>query len=436
MLGNETQNLEFKQEYVPGIRKEVIAFANAEGGTILVGVRKDGVVIGIGNPDEVMLQIANSLKDSIVPDIMPFVDIRAIELEHKQVIQIEVAIGTNCPYYLKEKGLRPSGVYVRKGSSSQPMSDEGIREMIIENSGHSYETERSLNQNLTFDVIASEMKKRNIEFGSSQKKTLKLVGEDDLYTNLAFIVSDQFETTTKVAFFQGSDKAIFRSRREFSGSILKQLEEVYQYLDIYNKTKATFSGLDRIDTRDYPEEAVREALLNSFVHRDYSVQASNLINVYDDRIEFVSIGGLVSGIELSSIFLGISRTRNPNLASLFYRMHLIESYGTGIEKIQRAYEEKKPIFETAKGVFRVTLFNQNEHSSKTELDTIRNKESLDDQRRRLLEYARTNNGITRKEAQDLLASGSTKAFRLLKELCDLGQLRAVGNGRLSKYIPK
>ena len=84
---------------------------------------------------------------------------------------------------------------------------------------------------------------------------------------------------------------------------MKQLEDVYRFIDLNNRIKSTFFGLDRIDVRDYPEEAVREALLNSMVHRDYSFSGSNLINIYEDRIEFVSLGGLVSGLELRSIFL-------------------------------------------------------------------------------------------------------------------------------------
>lgn len=333
MLAFENQNIEFKQEYVPDIRKEVMGFANAEGGTVYVGVRKDGAVLGIGDPDGVMLQIVNSLKDSLAPDIMPFVRVNTVEIEEKQVIEIDVTTGTNRPYYLREKGLKPGGVYVRKGSSTQPMTEEGIREMILQNSGRSFERCRSMNQELTFYTLQTEMQRRSIEIGPSQMRTLKLIGEDGLYTNLALLLSDQCETTTKVALFQGTDKELFRDRKEFTGSILKQLEDVYQFIDLVNKTKATFSGLDRTDWRDYPEEAVREALLNSIVHRDYSFSGSNLVNVYEDRIEFVSLGGLVSGLELKSIFLGVSQSRNPNLAAVFYRMRLIESYGTGIGKI-------------------------------------------------------------------------------------------------------
>ena len=440
MLSFENQNIEFKQEYVPDIRKEVMGFANAEGGTVYVGIRKDGTVFGVGDPDGVILQIVNSLKDALAPDIMPFVRVNSVEIEGKQVVEINVTTGTNRPYYLREKGLKPSGVYVRKGSSTQPMTEEGIREMILQNSGRSFELCRSMNQELTFHTLQAEMQKRLIELGTSQMRTLKLIGEDGLYTNLALLLSDQCETTTKVALFQGTDKEVFRDRKEFTGSILKQLEEVYQFINLLNKTKATFSGLDRTDMRDYPEEAVRESLLNSIVHRDYSFSGSNLVNIYENRMEFVSLGGLVSGLELKSIFLGVSQSRNPNLAAVFYRMRLIESYGTGIGKIERAYKtyQFQPEFETAKGVFRVTLPNRNEKQEREERakDHVDTMVSLNEQKSLIVQYAKENGSVTRKEVEDLIGAGTTKAFRLLKELCEAGKLEQKGNGKLSTYVIK
>ena len=99
-----------------------------------------------------------------------------------------------------------------------------------------------------------------------------------------------------------------------------------------NKTEATFEGLTRKDERDYPTETIREALLNAVVHREYSFSGSTLINIYEDRIEFISLGGIISGLSLDSIMLGVSQSRNEKLANIFYRLHLIEAYGTGIKK--------------------------------------------------------------------------------------------------------
>lgn len=183
MVTFENQNIEFKQEYVPDLRKEVMGFANADGGTVYVGIRKDGVVLGVSDPDGVMFQIVNFLKDSLAPDIMPFVRVTTIELEEKPVIEIDVTTGINRPYYLRKKGLKPSDVYVRKGSSTQPMTEEGIREMILQNSGRSFKQCRSMNQELTFHTLQTEMQRRSIEIGASQMRTFKLIGEDGLYTN-------------------------------------------------------------------------------------------------------------------------------------------------------------------------------------------------------------------------------------------------------------
>ena len=359
----EDSNTEFKEVYVNDVKKEVVAFTNTDGGTIYIGISDDGKVVGLDHLDSVMTQASSALKDGIKPDVMPFVKISSAELEGKNVVKIEVATGTNKPYYLSDKGLKPSGVYVRKGSSSQPVSDEAIREIIIQTSGISYETCRSMNQELSFTSFTEKMKERKLDIGVSQFRTLHLIGEDGLYTNLALLLSDQCEHTLKLAVFQGTDKAVFRDRKEFSGSVLKQLDEMYEAIDRYNKTQSTIKGLYRIDKRDYDEEALREALLNCIVHRDYSFSASTLVNIYDDRIEFVSLGGLVKGLSMDAIYMGVSQSRNPNLAAVFYRMKLIESYGTGIGKIRRAYKElsRKPVFESAAGAFRLTLPQYERH---------------------------------------------------------------------------
>lgn len=438
MVAAENQNMEFKREYAAEIRKEVVAFANSDGGSIFVGVEDNGFVCGLADSDKVANQLSNSLKDAIAPDVMPFVEIEKIEIDGKQVVKVGVSPGVNRPYYIREKGLKPSGVYVRKGSSSQPVTDEGIRQMILQNSQCSYEECRSMKQELTFDALNKALATREIEFGEAQMKTLKLFGADGLYTNLALLLSDQCPVTTKTALYQGRENIVFRDRQEFGGSIIKQMDEVYHYIDLCNKTKATFTGLNRIDARDYPEEAVREAWLNCLVHRDYSFSGSTIINIYDDRIEFVSLGGLVPGLELESIFLGVSQSRNPNLAALFYRMRLIESYGTGIGKINRGYRQKKkaPKFETAAGVFRVTLPNNNEEERTAGSVPVPKPEKKPekDEKAVVMEYVLEHGSITRQQAEMLIQAGSTKAFKILKALCAEDKLSAEGHGRQVRYV--
>ena len=164
-----------------------------------------------------------------------------------------------------------------------------------------------------------------------------LLNEDGLYSNLALLLSDQSPHSIKAAVFEGGRKTAFKDRFEFTGSLLRQLEEVSAFINRYNRTSSRIEGLRRVDERDYPEEAVREALLNAIVHRDYAFSGPGLVSIFDDRMEFVTLGGLVKGISLQDLDLGISIIRNKRLANVFYRLRLIEAYGTGVPKIRECY---------------------------------------------------------------------------------------------------
>lgn len=423
------------------VPKEIIAFANTEGGELYIGIRNDGSVVGVADPDDVMTRVSNVAHDTILPDIMPFIQIRSVEMDGKQVVKTTVSVGSERPYYLAKEGLKPKGVYVRRGSACIPLNEAGIREMIMDSSGKSYEECRSLNQELTFETLSVEMASRDVEFGSAQMKTLKMVGSDGLYTNLALLLSDQCPQTIKVAVFQGNDNAVFRERKEFTGSLLKQLNDAYQFLDFYNKTEARFEGLRRSDQRDYPEDALREALLNSIIHRDYLFTGSTIINMFDGHVEFISLGGLVSGISMEAIFMGVSQSRNPNLAAVFYRLGLVESYGTGVRKIMRLYKgfTSTPVFQTAEGAFTVELPNRNEtrdternHADETSSVTGTASRSQKD-KDMVFALAKEKGAVTRKEVEEACGVGSTKAYKLLKALCEDGLLVQEKHGNQTVY---
>ena len=108
------------------------------------------------------------------------------------------------------------------------------------------------------------------------KRTLGIIGEDGAFTNLGLLLSDQCTHTSKLAVFEGATKTVFKDRNEFSGSLLKQLEDIFSYIDRFNRTRAEFSGLKRIDMRDYPPEAVREALLNAIRSSGLLIQRLNV----------------------------------------------------------------------------------------------------------------------------------------------------------------
>lgn len=446
----ESETVELKSIVTEDIKKELIAFANCNGGKLYVGITDDGTMIGIANPDETMLQITSMVRDSIKPDITMFLHYETITVEGKQIIAIDIQRGTNRPYYLSKKGLRPEGVYVRQGTASVPASDEAIRTMIKETDGNNFEDARAMQQELTFFAAEKEFAQRQVDFGLQQKKTLGILTIDMMYTNLGLLLSDQCPHTIKIASFAGTDQNQFQDRREFSGSLFQQLNDAYAYIDLHNHTQATFEKLYRIDTRDYPEVAVREALLNALVHRDYSYLSSIIIGIYEDRIEFVSIGGLMPGITLNDVLIGLSICRNAKLANVFYRMELIEAYGTGLNKIITAYAscERKPQIIASDHAFKLILPNKNYKQSGPTDNMIVHEtpgtyqvyhptavpyQNTSTAAEQVILLAQKNHLISRREVQEILNVGQSTAGRLLKQMLEDGVLLQQGSGKNTRY---
>lgn len=426
----EGKTIEFKREYMDDIKYAVIAFANTEGGKLYIGINDDGTICGVSDVDNNMLKLTNMIRDVVRPDVTMFTDCTVEQIDGKQIIVLTVQRGTARPYYLHSKGVRPEGVYVRQGASSVPASETAILNMIKETSGDCYEDARSINQQLTFEKATAYFNKKGVDFGDVQKRTLNLISKDGTYSNLGMLLSDQCIATIKMAVFEGSKKSIFKDRKELTGSILQQLEDAYSYIDQFNHTRAEFEGLNRIDKRDYPPEAVREALLNAIVHKDYSVSGSTLISIFDDRIEFVTIGGLVRGISYDDIMLGVSALRNQHLANVFYRLQLIEAYGTGILKINECYMDKaaKPIIEVSNNAFKITLPNLN-YQDKQTADFIAD----DDRIKTVLDLFNQKETIVRKDVDIALGVSQSTASILLRKMTQDGLLKKVGNGRKSGY---
>lgn len=430
MIYTENETVELKSEVTSDVCREIIAFANTRGGTLYIGVSDDGHAVGVENTDRVILQLNNMIRDSIRPDVTMFVRYETAETNGKSIVIVKVQRGTGRPYCLGNKGLRSNGVYVRNGTSTDPASDTAIRRMIMETDGDCFEDMRSLEQELTFSTAEDLFARRGVPFDPVKMQTLGLISQDGIYSNVGLLLSDQCGTTIKAATFSGTDKSCFQDRREFEGSLFRQMEDAYAYLELRNATRSTFEGLYRSDIRSYPEEALREALLNAIIHRDYSFSADTLISVYDDRIEFVSVGGLPEGISLNDIMLGLSVCRNQKLANIFYRLELIEAYGTGMPKIMKAYEYSGlvPKIEVSDNAFKITLPNMN--VTVRETPASYGYKSDED---RILAYIHSNGSIVRSIAEDLLGVSQATANRILKRMLADGLIYQEGNGKNIRY---
>ena len=435
----EGKNIDFKRQYTDDIKYAVLAFANTEGGTLYIGINDDGSVEGVENPDAVMLQVMNMIRDTIRPDITVAVDCSTELMENKHIVVLIIQRGVARPYYLANKGIRPAGVYVRQGASSVPASETAIIQMIKESSGDVYEEARSLNQNLTFKEAEAYFAKKHLQFGDAQKRTLQLISADGTYSNLGMLLSDQCISIIKLVVFEGSKKTVFHDRKELSGSLFKKLEDAYAYINQFNYTRSEFPGLERVDTRDYPPEAVREALLNAVIHREYGIGGPTLISIFDDRIEFVTIGGLVKGLSLADIKLGVSMLRNKNLANVFYRLHLIEAYGTGLLKIDECYADcaVKPQLLATDNAFKLVLPNINFAAKRVKnyslADESKTASKKEERYQIVLELARKNSLVTRSMVEKALHVSTSTAVLVLKKMLQLGLLKKYGEGRNVSY---
>ncbi len=427
----ESETVELKQELNKNIKKEIVAFANTKGGTIFIGINDEGEILGLKNIEKDIESLTCMIKEGIINDLVPYCNIEKINIDNKYIIALHITSAPNKSYYIAEKGLKPSGVYLRLGTSSINATDEIIRKMIIENNTTSFETDTSFIQNLSFDYVKKIFEEKNIPFNRNKYQTLKLLTKNK-FNNLALLISDQNPFTIKCAIFEGKNKSVFKDRKEFTGSCIKQIDDAFEYLKLINRISSVIDGLVRIDKKDYPVFSLREALLNSVIHRSYYFSGSILLSIFDDRIEINSTGGLIDTLTLKDVYSGVSESRNPNLAELFHRLSYVENYGTGIERIINEYHDSdlKPVIELSENVFKIILPNKNYVEQKQIMNNKLSKEEL------ILEYLKINQTIKREIVEEILNLSKSGARKVINKMIEQNLIIQKGAGKNTIYVLK
>ena len=429
----ENQFTELKLKVTKDLKKEIVAFANSNDGTIYIGVDDNGKVIGLKNAKKDLETISSMIHDNIKSDLTLNTKLYIEKINKKDIIVIKIFEGDNKPYYISEKGLKPAGVYLRFGNTSIQATEEGIKKLLIESNSKSFESNNSQSQNLHFDYLIDAFKKINVTLDNNKFKSLHILNSDNLYTNLGLLLSDECPYEIKFAVFNGSNKFEFQERKEFTGSIIKQANDVYEQIAIYNKNHGKIDGLVRVDTKDYPEYALREALLNAIIHRDYNFSGSILISLFNDHLEITSLGSLVNGITMNDIHNGVSQPRNPFLANIFYRLKYVECFGTGIRRIcdsYKSYPDKSPIFINSDNSFKISLYNIN-YDNEFDPRNVYGGTSM--QENVLIRYLKMNNFLNRITAESLLGLSKTRTNGILKNMINNGILYRNDSGKNTYY---
>lgn len=405
----ENEETEYKREYSDFIPKTVVAFANTSGGRITIGVDDSGKVTGVEDADGVARRCVQMLRDDIRPDVSSITRADVNETEGGNTVEIKVSEGPDKPYYLRSKGLRAEGVYLRRGPASVQATESQFNEMVRSVRSRTYETTRSVNQNLTFVYAENVFNRAGLAFDDVHKSILGLKDHDG-YTNLGFLMSDQCDYQIKAAVLTDRGRTSFKDRIEISGPLLKQFEDTMSFIRRHVTVSSKIDGLYRKDTEDYPEEAIREIVLNAIIHRDYNSMGNTLVSMYDDSIEISSPGSVIEDISKSDLIKGVSFPRNRHLCEIFYRLGLVETYGTGIPRVMKIYEGRgrTPDFDISGSMFRVTLYSL--------------RRSVSD-----------GSTFTRSEFEKNAKVSKSKARQMLNLMLERGEIKIEGNGKSTRY---
>lgn len=411
----ESKNLEFKESVTNTFLKTVSAFANYGTGKILFGVMDNGVAKGIENPEKVCLDIENRINDSLDPVPEYILEIN----ERTSVITLTVSEGLHKPYLYKAKAYR------RNDSATVPVDRLSLTRLILEGQNLSFEESVARNQELHFAVLERKLKTvlhlENVT--PDTLKTLELYKDGEGFTVAAELLADQnsFSGIDMIRFGDSINILLDRELHERE-SILTQYDTA---LSMYRKyyQYEQINGSERETVILIPEAAYREAVANALVHRTWDVETNIHVEMFPDKIEITSPGGLPQGVTKEEYLRGgLSVLRNRIIGNLFFRLHLIERFGTGIRRIKESYKDndRKPIFEVFENSIKIML---------PVMDAC-NALTADENRIYLLIKRKA---LPSSSLVEETGFGKTKVVSILRRLMDKGYVQSVGNGRGTKY---
>lgn len=412
----ESRTLEYKRDISPAYLKTVSAYANYGAGEIKFGMDDHGEVVGIENPEAACLNIENQINDSISPRPDFTLDIN----RRSGVITLAVKEGLYKPYFYKSKA------YCRNDSATIEVDTLELTRLILDGQNKTFESQRSQKQDLSFSYLQNAFQTTlGIQkFSKDILKTLELYSDNDGYNNAAALLADHnvFFGIDIVKF--GENINILQNRETLEHiSVLEQFEramKMYRQYYQYEEIRET----DRKVVEMIPAEAFREAIANAIIHRTWDLDAHIRVSMHPDRIEIMSPGGLPKGLTKEEYLEGqVSILRNPIIGNVFFRLHHIERFGTGVKRINHAYADgdKNPQF----GVF--------ENSIKVILPILLHKSSLSIDESLICGALAGHKRLSSSEIATATGFGKTKVVSVVKALIEQGLVKSVGTGRGTKY---
>ena len=451
-LGIETETLEFKRS--TGELKEAIqsicAILNKhQHGELYFGIKPDGTPIGQNITEETLRDVSRRIKNSIEPRIYP--EISKVTLDDKDCIYVRFE-GTQVPYFAY--GVAK----IRVADEDLTMSPEQITELLLSSGREGNRWENLVSNKTIEDVDEALLKKYTMQaheigriaISYTDKKTvlnqLELTDGNSLINAGKVLFSDDIVQDVQMAIFATNERMTFNDIQRHHGPVLKLVDIAENYIKSNIHWRVEFTGaLQRMEIPEIPMDAIREALLNSFCHKDYALGQSNEVAIYKDRVEIYNPGTFPEGYEPRDFIDKAERPirRNPKIAKILYYSKDIESFGTGLKRIAEAcdavgvrYEFKK-----MKSGFVVCFYrsgeNLDESTDKVRISTDKvriNMEKLNPAQIKVADYLLRNGKITNKEVQQLLGVKDSRALKIMKEMVEMGDVLKMGKLKGSYYV--
>lgn len=351
----ESNRVEFKRELNDKLEREVVGFLNyKEGGTLYIGINDDGSIEGVPNLDDIQLKIKDRIKNNIMPSTLGLFDVITETYENKEYVKINIASGSEKPYYIHKYGISPKGCFIRIGTSTEPMSQGQIEDAFAARTRNSLGRIKSPKQQLYFEQLKIFYEENGFSLNEHFANNLELLTDEGKYNYVAYLLSDVNSTSIKVAKYSGTDRCDLIENNEYGYcSLIKAANRVLDKLEIENRTLAKITSKARQEKNLVDKIALREAVINAIIHNDYSNEVPPKIEIFSDRIEITSTGGLVQGMTEEEFFSGYSAPRNKELMRVFKDVHLVEQLGSGMIRILKKYD--RSIFTITPNFIRVVF---------------------------------------------------------------------------------
>lgn len=432
MIFVESKHIEYKRELSDSLEKEVVAFLNSsEGGVIYIGIdSKAQKVIGVSDADDIQLKIKDRIKYNIAPSIMGLFDVLLERQENKDIIKINIASGSEKPYHLKRLGMSEKGCFIRVGSSSEPMPARLIEEQFAKRARNSIRLIRSPKRELSFEQLKIYYQETDLKLNDKFASNLELLTPDSEYNYAAYLLSDHNGVSIKVAKYKDKTRVYLTENNEYGYcSLVKAVKQVLSKLEVENRTFTRITSRERQEKKMIDPTALREAVINAIVHNDYSNEVPPKFELFSDRLEITSAGGLPHGLSKDEFLLGFSVPRNKELMRVFKDLDLVEYLGSGIPRILEKYDPS--IFLFTENFFRITFMFEEEIPQLEEDSGLVDGlvDGLVETQRRVLQILKVHPFSSKQELAEQLKISTTAIDKNIKALKGKGLLRRIGHDK-------